>query len=110
MADNLLKISGHLEYPPFTMVDTLSPKESVEALKINKIDGMFLIAGYDSLNVKALLADPRVNVLSFPISEALNLQLKSVDIVTLPMGAYSLSPLEPKQDTKMIAVATTDHG
>jgi TRAP-type uncharacterized transport system substrate-binding protein len=65
MVDSLLKISGHLENPPFTMVDTLSPKESVEALKANKIDGMFLIAGYDSLNVKALLADPRVNAVSY---------------------------------------------
>ena len=107
MVDSLLKISGHLDKPPFTMVENLTPKASVEALKANQIDGMFLIAGYDSLNVKALLADPKVNVLSFPISEALNLQLKGVDIVTLPMGAFSLNPLVPKRDTKMIAVATT---
>ncbi len=107
MVDNLLKISGHLDKPPFTMVGNLSPKAAVEALKAKQLDGLFLIAGYDSLNVKALLADPQVNVLSFPVTDALNLQLKGVDVVTLPLGAYSLSPLIPKRDTKMIAVATT---
>jgi len=107
MVDNLLKISGHLDKPSFTMVENLSPKGAVEALKAKQLDGVFLIAGYDSLNVKALLADPQVNVLNFPITDALNLQLKGVDVVTLPMGAYSLSPLIPKRDTKMIAVATT---
>lgn len=107
MVDSLLKISGHLDKPPFTMVDDLSPKAAVEALKARKIDGLFLIAGYDSLNIKALLADPQINVLSFPVAAALNLQLKGVDTVVLPMGAYSLSPLVPKQDIKMIAVSTT---
>ena len=107
MVNSFLSISNRLKNPQFTMVENLSPKAAVEAMKAKQLDGLFLIAGYDSLNVKALLADPQVNVLSFPIAEALNLQLKGVDIVTLPMGAFSLSPLVPKQDTKMVAVATT---
>lgn len=107
MVDSLLKVAGQLDKPTFTMVGDLSPKAAVDALKAKQLDGVFLIAGYDSLNVKALLADPQVNVLSFPITDALNLQLKGVDVVTLPMGAYSLNPLVPKRDTKMVAVATT---
>ncbi|OWF66534.1 hypothetical protein B6A14_00690 [Polynucleobacter hirudinilacicola] len=107
MVDSLLKISGHLDKPQFTMVENLSPKAAVDALKAKQVDGLFLIAGYDSLNIKALLADSNINILSFPIADALNLQLKGVDIVTLPMGAFSLSPLVPKKNTKMVAVATT---
>lgn len=107
IVDNFLTISKQIKNPSFTMVEDLSPKAAVDAIKANKIDGIFLIAGYDSLNVKALLADPQIHVLNFPIAQALNLQMKGVDVVTLPMGAFSLNPLVPKQDIKMVAVATT---
>ena len=107
MVEKLLKIYQKQRTITFQKIDDLSPQQAVEALKIGKIDGMFLLAGYDSLNVQSLLADPKVQILNFPVAQALSLEIKGVDIVTLPKGVFSLSPPRPTQDIKMVAVATT---
>jgi TRAP-type uncharacterized transport system substrate-binding protein len=107
MTDTLFNISDKLRALPIQRVEDLSPKQAVKALKTNQIDGMFLLAGYDSLNIQELLGDPKVHILNFPIAEALAYKIKGVDVVKLPKGIYALSPPRPSQDIKMIAASTT---
>jgi len=107
MVQNLLALSPKMRSTSVQLVENLSPIEAVDALKNHRIDGMFLLAGYDSKNVQSLLADPQVRILNFPVADALAFKIKGVDAVTLPKGIYSISPPRPAQDIKMIAAATT---
>ena len=107
MVQTLLALSPKIRSTSVRLVDNLSPKEAVDALTNHQIDGMFLLAGYDSKNVQALLANPQVHILNFPVANALAYKIRGVDAVTLPKGIYSISPPRPSQDIKMIAASTT---
>lgn len=106
MVDTLLKEVGQLDRPTFRPEAQLSAKDSVDALLSGRLDAVFLIAGYESGNAQALFRNPKVNILSFPIAEALARRIDHVEIVEIPRGSISLSPVWPKSDIKMAATTT----
>jgi TRAP-type uncharacterized transport system substrate-binding protein len=85
----------------------LAAGASVEALRNGSIDGMFLVAGIESGNVKALLGSPDVRLHSFSLAEGLTRQLPYMEVVKVPRGALGLSPAMPPIDTFMVATSTT---
>jgi hypothetical protein len=85
----------------------LAAGASVEALRSGSIDGMFLVAGIESGNVKALLGSPDVRLHSFSLAEGLTRQLPYMEVVKVPRGALGLSPAMPPIDTFMVATSTT---
>lgn len=90
----------------FTSVDNLGFKEAIDDLENGKLDGMFILAGFDSKNIQRLLANQKIHLLNFTIADALSLAIKGVDVVTLPKASFTISPPNPPQDIKMIAVGT----
>jgi TRAP-type uncharacterized transport system substrate-binding protein len=90
----------------FTSIDNLGFKEAIDELEKGKLDGMFILAGFDSKNIQRLLANKKIHLLNFTIADALSLAIKGVDVVTLPKASFTISPPNPPQDIKMIAVGT----
>ena len=102
------------------IVDTLAPQtrgkviftdlpasDSVGALLNGRIDGMFLVAGIESGNVQALLNAHGVRFYNFMLADALTKYLPYAEVVNIPRGGVSLSPVVPAVDTRMIATTTT---
>jgi TRAP-type uncharacterized transport system substrate-binding protein len=85
----------------------LAAGPSIAALRSGDIDGLFLLAGMESGNVQTLLGLPGVRVLSFPVADALARLLEFAEVVSVPKGAFRLSPPYPPQDVRMVATTTT---
>lgn len=81
--------------------------ESALRLLRGEIDGMFLLAGMESGNAQALLTQPHVHILSYPVAEALTKIVDYMEIITMPKGGLGLSPPRPPHDVHMIATTTT---
>ena len=85
----------------------LSPAGSASSLTSGEIDGMFLLAGMESGNARRLLERPDVNILNYPVADALPKYLDYLEVIALPQGAIALSPPRPAQALKMVATTTT---
>jgi TRAP-type uncharacterized transport system substrate-binding protein len=81
---------------------------SIQAMREGKIDGMFLLAGLESINARTLLTSEDISPISFRLSEAMTRQLDYTEQIHVPAGVVSLSqPQFPKQDLHLIATTTT---
>lgn len=105
VADSILNLIPPDVRSALTLVE-LPAGESIDALRNESIDGMFLLAGIESGNVKKLLSSPGVKFYDFSMAEGLTRQLPFMEVVKVPRGALSLSPAEPAADTLMVATTT----
>ena len=84
----------------------MSAHESVDALKNGRIDGTFLVDGFQSKNVQTLLADPSLNLTSFRRTEAYARLLPYLHILKVPTGGFSLIRNFPDHDIQLLATTT----
>jgi uncharacterized protein len=85
----------------------MAAAESALKLLRGEIDGMFLLAGMESGNAQALLTQPDVHILSYPVADALTKYIGYMEVITLPKGTLNLSPPRPAHDVRMVATTTT---
>lgn len=81
--------------------------ESIRSLLGGEIDGMFLLAGMESGNARALLSRPDVRILNFATADALTRHIDYMETIVLPKGGLELSPPRPANDVHMVATTTT---
>jgi len=103
-ANRILEVSGFLELPQFVH---LSGGEAVKALKEGKIDGAFIVDGYDSHNVQTLLSDPSLNLVTFKRAEAYIKIIPYMHVLEVPQGSFNLKRNFPSQDMKLLATTTS---
>jgi TRAP-type uncharacterized transport system substrate-binding protein len=106
VVDALLKVIPKNVTRNYGLIE-LPAGESIKALTDGKIDGMFLLAGLESGNTQALLASKGVRALSFRFADAMTRQLDYTEVVSVPPGGVSLSPIMPHEAIQMIATTTT---
>ena len=80
--------------------------KAVQALKNSEIDGAFIVDGYESANVQALLADSRMNLVTFRRAEAFTKILPYLQILRVPEGAFNLQRNFPSEDINLVATTT----
>ncbi len=102
-ANRILEVSGFLNLPQFVH---LPGKEAAQALMEGKIDGAFIVDGYDAPNVQALLNDPSLNLLAFKRAEAYVKIIPYMHILNVPQGSFDLKRNFPAQDMKLLATTT----
>lgn len=106
VADALLGVVPDMQRGRIGLVE-LPAAESALRLLRGEIDGMFLLAGMESGNAQALLRQPGINLLNFPVADALARYIDYMEVVRLPRGGLSLSPPRPVLDVNMVATTTT---
>lgn len=84
----------------------LPTDEAVQALKNGEIDGAFIVDGYESSNVQALLADPRMHLVTFRRAEAFTKILPYLQILKVPEGSFNLQRNFPGEDINLLATTT----
>ena len=80
--------------------------EAVNALKKGEIDGAFLVDGYQSENVQALLSDPQIHLAGFERAEAYTHLLPYLHILKVPIGGFSLPRNNPDADIQLLSTTT----
>jgi hypothetical protein len=85
----------------------LTGMESVEALRRNAVDTVFLVAGPGSPTVKAMLDTPGVALLGFPRADAYTARFPFLTKLVLPAGGMSLEANLPPRETLLLAPAAT---
>lgn len=90
--DNLLKIKH---------------SEAVALLNAGMIDGLFIVDGFDSDNVQALLADHKNKIYSYNLANAFEKQLPFLKKLSIPRGALDLKDLWPQTDTEILSTTIT---
>jgi len=82
-------------------------RKSVEALLAGEINALAAVDGIDSLLIKRLLADPNIKVSNFPFAPAYVKYLPQLDLVSIPRGAFTTSPVYPPTDINMVSTSLT---
>lgn len=90
--DNLLKIKH---------------SEAVSLLNAGMIDGLFIVDGFDSDHVQALLTDPKNKIYSYALASAFEKQLPFLKKLTIPRGALDLKDIRPWSDTDILSTTIT---
>lgn len=85
----------------------LSNAKTLEGLKDGSLDGAILVASYDSRNIQTLLADPAMDLFSFPMTAGLARQIRYLEPVVLHAGSVQLFPPVPSRDIHMVAPTMT---
>lgn len=85
----------------------LNNQDTVAALREGQIDAAFLVAAMGSVHAQLLMWTPGVAFYDFAQAQGLALRWGFAEAVTLPAGALTLSPPNPAQDVRMIAVTMT---
>lgn len=81
--------------------------EAVALLNAGLIDGLFIVDGFDSDNVQALLNDPKNNIYSYSLASAFERQLPFLKKLSIPRGALDLKDLRPQTDTEILSTTIT---
>jgi hypothetical protein len=102
-AMHLFEVSGLKASQNFI---NMSAHESIEALKKGRIDGTFLVDGFQAKNIQALLADPSLNLATFRRAEAYVRFLPYLHILKVPTGGFSLIHNFPDHDIQLLATTT----
>ena len=79
------------------------PAVAVEKLEHGDLDGVMLLSGWESPNVKRLLADPDIGLVGFARADAYVALLPFLRKVTVPMGIGNLAANRPPTDTTLLA-------
>ena len=84
----------------------LPADKAVRALKNGEIDGAFIVDGYESTNVQALLADSQMHLVTFRRAEAFTKILPYLQILRVPEGSFNLQRNFPSEDINLVATTT----
>lgn len=93
--------------PPGLRTVELGASESVQALIEGRIRGLFLVAGSESGNARALMERTDLQVLDFPFAAALTARFGYLEKVTLQRGTFGLAPMRPGAEVGMVATTTS---
>jgi TRAP-type uncharacterized transport system substrate-binding protein len=104
MATRLLRLLGMEETHDLL---PLPPDRAADELQAGRIDGMGLVAGWDSPLVQRLLLDPGVSVASFARADAYVALLPSLEKRVLPMGVADLAHNRPPRDVTLLVLKTS---
>jgi TRAP-type uncharacterized transport system substrate-binding protein len=80
----------------------LPPERAAQELQAGRIDGMALVAGWESPLVRRLLADPALDLVSFVRADAFTALEPSLEERVLPMGVADLARNRPPQDVRLL--------
>ena len=83
--------------------EALSPERAAEALRGGQLDAVVIDTAWESPAVQRLLADPSLDLVSFPRADAYVALLPHLSKVQLPMGVANLALNRPSQDITLIA-------
>lgn len=81
----------------------IGPKDAVDLMETGQLDGMFLVAGFGSKNVKRLVQDGRTFMVNFPEVDSMTQKISGVEKIKIPKGMFYLWPPFPKHDVNMVA-------
>jgi hypothetical protein len=81
----------------------LPPGRAAEELQAGRLDGMALVAGWDSPIVRRLLADPAIDIVSFPRADAYVALDPALEKRVLPMGVADMARNRPPRDVQLLA-------
>ena len=84
----------------------LPSDKAVRALKNGEIDGAFIVDGFESTNVQALLADSRMHLVTFRRAAAFTKILPYLQILKVPEGSFNLQRNFPSEDINLVATTT----
>jgi TRAP-type uncharacterized transport system substrate-binding protein len=99
----MLDLLGAMGLEKEVTVAPLAPAAGGEALLRGEIDCACMLTVADDPIVKRLLADERVNLMTFQRADALVALYPYLSKVTIPRGAGSLSKDRPAQDVTLVA-------
>lgn len=85
----------------------LKHSEAVRLLNAGKIDALFIVDGFDSPNIQALLADPKNQIHSFSLADAYEKQLPFLKKLTIPKGGLDLATIRPSVNTDILSTTVT---
>jgi TRAP-type uncharacterized transport system substrate-binding protein len=80
--------------------------KAVAALNEDKVDVVWFIGAPDATGVQALLRNPRVKLMAFPMAEALSRIYPDLVRLVLPQGVVDLDKIIPPNDVQLIGSTT----
>lgn len=80
--------------------------EAIQAFRQGKLDALFIVDSFDAKNVQSMLAMDHVKVANFTRAEAYTRVAPSLEKVTIPEGAISLSRNMPTHEINLVAATT----
>jgi TRAP-type uncharacterized transport system substrate-binding protein len=103
LAMRILKLNG---VKATSNLLTMPNHEGVEALQRGEIDAVFLVDGFDSADVQALLKDPKISLANFRRAAAYSRLVPFIEKLEIPMGGFDLVRNFPSRDIQLIAATT----
>jgi TRAP transporter TAXI family solute receptor len=101
LALTLLKANKVDEAP--TQLLTLGRDESIEQLKQEKLDAVFLVSPAESPAIQKLAAVPGIHVLSFARADAYTRRFTYLSRHVLPRGVFDLAADVPAEDVTLVS-------
>ncbi len=83
--------------------EAFAPERAAEALVGGQLDAVIIDSAWESPGVQRLLADPSLDLVSFPRADAYVALMPHLNKVQLPMGVANLALNRPSQDVTLIA-------
>lgn len=80
--------------------------EAVAALNRNELDAVLLVDAAESKNIRALVANPQLQLANFSRASAYARAVNHWQALVAPMGGLDLARNFPPQDTRLIATTT----
>ncbi len=75
---------------------------AVDALNDDKVDVALIVGGSDAPDVRALLTNPRIQVMDFPMADAFTRIFPDLVRLTLPKGLIKFDPPNPPNDVTLL--------
>jgi TRAP-type uncharacterized transport system substrate-binding protein len=75
---------------------------AVDALNDDKVDVALIVGGSDAPDVRALLTNPRIQVMDFPMADAFTRIFPDLVRLTLPKGLIRFDPPNPPNDVTLL--------
>jgi len=83
--------------------EAFAPERAAEALVGGQLDAVIIDSAWEAPAVQRLLADPSLDLVSFPRADAYVALMPHLSKVQLPMGVANLALNRPSQDVTLIA-------
>jgi TRAP-type uncharacterized transport system substrate-binding protein len=80
--------------------------QAVRALETGELDAVFLVDGFESLNVQKLIANPDIHVANFMRADAYTRLLPYFEKVSVPMGGFDLGQNIPPERLELLTTTT----
>jgi TRAP-type uncharacterized transport system substrate-binding protein len=81
--------------------------KAVDALISGEIKALATVDGIDSKVIQRLLTDPNIRLAHFPLAPAYAKRFPQLDLVSIPRGSFTNSPIFPSVDIQMVATSLT---